>query len=325
MAPVTARALTAGALVVALLLPEGAAAWGARTHEIINRRAVEALPGPAGEAWRPLAVSLGVHASDADYRKGTDPAEPARHYLDADAFDEPPFRRIPRTWEGMLRKYGPVEAKSFGVAPWAIDECFRMVVLSLRQGDWSSAGGWAADLGHYVADTHQPLHCTVNFDGQRTGHDGVHLRWEVHMMDHHYREESLPALPVRPAFRGDVAGMCLDWIAQANVGVGEILAAEAAARAQDPGFGPRYEEVLWSMSSALAERQVAAAVSDLSVLLEAAWDEAGRPAGPEQTPTFQLLPLEALEGPPERSKGLSLRALGVAAVALAGALVVSSR
>ena len=325
MAPDTVRNLTVLALAAAFLLPEGAAAWGERTHEIINRRAVEALPGPAGDAWRPLAASMGAHASDADHRKGSDPAESPRHYLDADAFDRPPFHRIPRTWDAMLRKYGPVEAKSFGTAPWAVDECYRMVVRSLQQGDWSSAGAWAADLGHYVGDTHQPLHCTVNFDGQRTGHDGVHLRWEVFTMDHHYREETLPEHPVLPEVKADAAAMCLGWIAHAYAGVDTILAGETAARAADPGFGPRYEEVLWSKTSALAERQVALAVSDLASLLEAAWEQAGRPPGPEQPPAFQARSVEALEGPAERSQGLSLKALAVAAVALAGALVASSR
>ena len=318
------RILTAISLASALLLPEGAAAWGERTHEIINRRAVDALPGAAGEAWRPLAASLGAHASDADNRKSSDGAEPPRHYLDADAFDRPPFHRIPRTWDGMVRKYGPVEAKSFGVAPWAVDECYRMVVASLRLGDWSSAGAWAADLGHYVGDTHQPLHCTVNFDGQRTGHEGVHLRWEVFMMDHYYREESLPEHPVLPARKGEAAEACLEWIAHAYAGVDTILAAETAARAADPGFGPRYEEVLWSKTSALAERQVALAVTDLAALLEAAWEQAGRPPGPEEPPLLRALSVAVLDGPPRRSQGFSRKALGVAAVALTGALVAAS-
>lgn len=319
-----ALAALAVALAAAGLLPGTAAAWGERTHEIINRRAVLALPGPEGNAWRPLAESLGMHASDADHRKGTDAEEPPRHYLDADAFDQPPFARIPRTWEGMLKRYGAAEARSFGVAPWAIDECYRMVVLSLRRGDWSSAGAWAADLGHYVGDTHQPLHCTVNYDGQRTGHDGVHLRWEVHMMDHHFREEALPARPAVPELPGPVADACFAWIADAYAGVDPLLAAEAAARAVDPSFGAAYEAALWERTQGLAERQVAAAVTDLAMLLRAAWREAGAPPGPDAPVPLQALPAAALSAPERPPGSLPLRALGVAVLALAGGLAAAS-
>src|SRR6185295_4971956 len=88
------------------LAPGDAFAWGAKTHEIINRRAAEAIPGAAGDAWRPLARNLGAHASDADDRKRSDPEESPRHFLDADALDRPPFDHVPRTLEAYRRKFG---------------------------------------------------------------------------------------------------------------------------------------------------------------------------------------------------------------------------
>jgi hypothetical protein len=315
------RCAALAALAGAALLPGTAAAWGGRTHEIINRRAVLALRGPEAEAWQPLAGAIGMHASDADHRKSTHADERPRHYLDADAFGRPPFDDIPRTWPGMLKKYGAAEAGAFGMAPWAVDECYRMVVLSLRRGDWSSAGAWAADLGHYVADTHQPLHCTVNYDGQRTGNDGVHLRWEVHMMDHHFREEVLPADPHVPDLQGPVADACFAWIAEAYTGLDPLLAAETAARAADPSFGAAYEAALWEGTRDLAERQVARAVTDLAMLLGAAWREAGSPAGPGSPIPLQAAPVAALTAPEGDGRGFPKRALGLAALALTAALL----
>jgi hypothetical protein len=155
-------------------------------HEIINRRAAQSLSGPAGDAWGPLAVDLGRHASDADHRKSSVSGERPRHFIDIDAYEPPPFAGVPRTFEGVQKKYGSEAATRWGVVPWAIEECYEMTVLSLRAGDWESAGAWAADLGHYVADSHQPLHCTINYDGQRSGNEGVHLRFEVTMMDRYF-------------------------------------------------------------------------------------------------------------------------------------------
>jgi hypothetical protein len=36
----------------------------------------------------------------------------------------------------------------------------------------------SAELGHYVADAHVPLHTSSNYDGQKTGQGGLHSFWE---------------------------------------------------------------------------------------------------------------------------------------------------
>lgn len=36
----------------------------------------------------------------------------------------------------------------------------------------------AADLGHYIADAHIPLHTISNYDGQQTNQNGIHAFWE---------------------------------------------------------------------------------------------------------------------------------------------------
>lgn len=313
-------ALLACAFVAAA--PDSARAWGSRTHEIINRRAAEMLPGPAGDAWRPLAVSLGSHASDADHRKSSDKDERTRHFIDIDYFEPAPFAGVPRTLEGMRKKYGAEDAVKWGVAPWAIEECYRMVVLSLQLGDWASAGAWAADLGHYVADTHQPLHCTVNYDGQQTGHQGIHLRYEIHMMDRHYQESVLPALTQVPPHDPDLLEFVFGWIAEANPGVAGILAGDEAARAVDPDYGPPYLDALWEATSSQAELQVERAVRDLAALYAAAWEEAGRPAGPETAPSFRLVPKDVLDPPPAPAGRSSVAALVLAAGALVSALLI---
>jgi hypothetical protein len=304
----------AATLALPLALPAPAAAWGRRIHEIINRRA--ALETGAAEAWGGFAHALGAHASDADDRKGRDPEEPPRHYIDIDHFEPWPFAGVPRTREGMEKKYGVRETAQWGVAPWAIDECWRMVVRSLEVGDWGSAGAWAADLGHYVADTHQPLHCTVNYDGQASGNTGVHLRFEVHMMNRHFEESGEDPGPP-PVFTGTPAEASFDWIAKAYPGLEVILQADSAATAVDPDFGDAYHAALWSRTEAVATTQVSEAVRDLAALYASAWDAAGRPAPPAEPPPFRHRTAEELSGPAD-SGGLSWKA-----VALAGAVVVA--
>jgi hypothetical protein len=290
----------------------------------VNRRAALALDGAAGEAWAPLARSLGAHASDADDRKGRDPEEPPRHYLDIDVYEPWPFDGVPRTWEGMVDKYGRSRAERWGRAPWAIEESYANLVWFLERRDWSAAGAWAADLGHYVADIHQPLHCTVNYDGQQTGHDGVHLRFEVTMMNRHFEEESLEIGPV-PAYEGPAAAAALEWIAEAYPGLSPLLAADETARASDPALGDRYYEVLWRETAPLARERLEAAVVDLASMYHAAWEEAGRPAPPAEPPPLRLVTPGDADAEGGEGGGLRRGALVAAAAVLAAGLVLGAR
>jgi hypothetical protein len=307
-----------------VVVPASAGAWGGRTHEIINRVAVDHLPEPARSAWEPLARSLGAHASDADHRKSTHSSEPPRHYIDIDFYDDPPFANVSRDLEELIRRHGKGTVDRWGTVPWAVDECYRMLVLSLARNDWSSAGAWAADLGHYVADSHQPLHCTMNYDGQKSGNDGIHLRFEVHMMNRHFQEESIASVEPLPNPAGDPREFCFSWIADAYPGLTPILAADDRAQGEDPSFGDRYYEALWQETSHLATRQVSQAVADLAALYLAGWEEAGSPAGPPQTPQFLALSPEELEPSPGPRPGRDKGAWIVAGTVLVSALLLGA-
>jgi hypothetical protein len=291
-------------------------------HEIINRRAAQSLSGPAGDAWGPLAVDLGRHASDADHRKSSVSGERPRHFIDIDAYEPPPFAGVPRTFEGVQKKYGSEAATRWGVVPWAIEECYEMIVLSLRAGDWESAGGWAADLGHYVADSHQPLHCTINYDGQRSGNEGIHLRFEVTMMDRYFDESTLDA-PPEPAPVASPVEFCFGWIAEAYVGLDALLQADTRATVADSSFGDAYYETLWSGTRDVATLQMNRAVRDLARLYAAAWEEAGRPTPPGQVGAFRALPVAVLKPPVARAR-TSPAAFVLAGLAVAGAILLGT-
>jgi hypothetical protein len=271
----------AACMLILATSPHPSWAWGSRTHQIINRRAVEHLPDRAREAWSPLAAQLESQANDADFRKKNSPDEGPRHFIDIDLYADPPFDTVPRDRSVLEKERGAEEVRKAGVVPWAIEECYAEIVSALRSGDWSTAATWAADLGHYVADAHQPLHLTKNHDGQLTGNKGVHFRFEVTMLDRHL-EDSMLAGPstldaLFPGIEGGPAEMCFDWIPQSYSGIEAILAADKEARALDPAFGEPYIERLWEGSREVAIREIDASTRHFAFLLEKAWDEAGSP------------------------------------------------
>jgi hypothetical protein len=49
---------------------------------------------------------------------------------------------------------------------------------AFRQKDAKRILSLSADIGHYIADAHVPLHTTENYNGQLTNQHGIHGLWE---------------------------------------------------------------------------------------------------------------------------------------------------
>jgi hypothetical protein len=53
-----------------------------------------------------------------------------------------------------------------GMLPWQIGEYSLRLTKAMKAGDWDEVKLHAASLAHYLADAHDPLHTTQNYDGQ---------------------------------------------------------------------------------------------------------------------------------------------------------------
>ena len=174
------KALIFTAILFSLFLFIG---WGASGHKIINRKSVQSFPSTMNYFlfW---SDSLAFHASDADTRKSTDPTEQYRHYIDIDAYPE--FianHRIPQTLDSLIALHGLTFVTTSGTVPFAIIAYTDSVKNYFLQHNWQKAMLRAADVGHYVADSHQPLHITQWYDGWSNYSDGIHSRYETGMIN----------------------------------------------------------------------------------------------------------------------------------------------
>lgn len=119
------------------------------------------------------------HAADADKRRYTDPSEACRHYLDADHYECcVPIDTIPRYWSEAVDSFSEDTLKAFGIVPWHVELMKYRLTEAFRKKDISYILKLSADIGHYVADMHVPLHSTENYNGQLTGQEGIHGLWE---------------------------------------------------------------------------------------------------------------------------------------------------
>ena len=217
-----------------LLFPGISRAWGGRAHSWINRQAFRHLPEEMA-GFRRWAGIIAAYASEADRRKSTDPLEGPRHYIDIDRFPEFHRGQLCHDLDSLKARYdGRLDVYGNGVVPWVVAGVTETLSVAMAAGRWQEAVLRAADLGHYVADGHQPLHTTENYDGQLTGNDGVHLRYEIHMVNRHL--EQLPSDSAMARYVSDPGEYFFETIPGTWIYVDSIMAADRRARKKTARF-----------------------------------------------------------------------------------------
>lgn len=157
--------------------------WGYDAHRRINQKAAEILEGELGLYTQVHASELALFAPVADFIKDVHRDEFNRHFIDADLYGDFPFSELNVSYEKLVETYGEENLKKWGIAPWSIAESVQTLTKMFKQERWDEALYYMGHLGHYVADLHMPLHTCANYNGQLTGNDGVHFRWESRMVD----------------------------------------------------------------------------------------------------------------------------------------------
>jgi len=152
--------------------------WGFFAHKRINRIAVFTLPKAMAGFYEANIDFITEHAVDPDKKRYVDSLEAPRHFLDADHYGKRPFLKLPVKWKEAIKKYSEDTIKKYGTVPWEIQYQYYRLVDAFKRHDTTDILKTSANLGHYVADAHVPLHLTMNYDGQLTHQTGIHALWE---------------------------------------------------------------------------------------------------------------------------------------------------
>jgi hypothetical protein len=203
--------------------------WGSTGHHIINLKAVMHLPGSMA-ALKADSMFFYNHASDADNRKDTSGtsffSESERHYIDIDAY--PNYKNLSHDLNTVISQYGFTFVHDNGTLPWAVVMMYDTLVAQLKRHDTTSALQSMADLGHYVGDAHQPLHCTENYNGTMTGNTGIHSRYESSMLGTY--QSSIIVVKDSARYIASPIDYIFDIIYYSNSYVDTIMAADTYAK-----------------------------------------------------------------------------------------------
>ncbi|MCX6312867.1 MAG: zinc dependent phospholipase C family protein [Bacteroidetes bacterium] len=175
----TTLLLSLAIISILFFLPkQEAKCWGFYAHKKINRMAVFTLPPQMLGFYKKHIEYLTEHAVDPDKRRYGVPEEAPRHYIDIDHYDPHAFDSVPRYWRKAVAKYSEDTLNAYGINPWWVDMMEYRLTQAFKVGDVDKILRLSAEIGHYIADAHVPLHTTENYNGQFTNQVGIHGFWE---------------------------------------------------------------------------------------------------------------------------------------------------
>jgi hypothetical protein len=272
------------ALVLAWLMPAPAAAWGFAAHRFIMSRALERLPPdikPFFEKFRPEIV---VRVVDPDVWRTAGWEDDPNHFLDFGVreYGSYPFAALPREYGAALEKFGIATLRRNGMVPWRLAEEFgnlrRAFESFTRQSSYATgeAALFAAVASHYVQDAHQPFHASDNYDGQLTGNQGIHARFERDLFERFESRLTIDVQAIPPL--ENPRDFAFDVLLSGYQLVEPILKADSEAVAGKETYDDEYFEKLFARVRPILEKRIADSIAATVAVVVGAWEAAGRPA-----------------------------------------------
>jgi hypothetical protein len=205
------------ALFLTALFGTQALGWGGRGHDTICETAAFLVEEPGLKAFLKSRAHTMGHLcnlpdiqwrsiADANVKASGDPT----HYVEPDILGLKPtqtstdIKKLQQEWVGKNRVDEPTKkifqlTREMGSLWWRVDQFMRLKAqlkegfsksqppankqeeqndqLSFNQNTYQFMV-YAGLMGHFVGDASMPYHNTINFDGYKNGHGGIHAYYE---------------------------------------------------------------------------------------------------------------------------------------------------
>ncbi len=270
---------------------EPAYSWGFFAHKKINRMAVFTLPEGMIGFYKKHIEYITEHAVDPDRRRYANADEAPRHYIDIDHYGKYAFDSVPESWNKAVVKYSEDTLKAYGIVPWYIQTMVYRLTEAFKKSDLNLILHYSADLGHYVADAHVPLHTVENYNGQLTNQKGIHGFWESRIPE--LKSEGYNYWVGSAKYIDKPIDKAWDVLKESNAEVDSVLKLEAKLNAtylpdkkysfENRGsklikeYSMEYSNDYNTMLNGMVERRMRAAILNVGSMWYTAWVNAGKP------------------------------------------------
>ena len=254
-------------------------AWDARTHRLIARLAIDALPENSLKRifeTHDAELQEDAVAPDEILRPRYGKAEAIRHYIDLEYYGSDPFAQLKPDRITMEREYGAQMLEASGTLPWTIDEIAQQVEQAWSKGDCAQAILLSGYEAHYIGDATQPLHTTKFYDGYPQDR-GMHARLEGAADRSVGQIEQLARPQVHLEKIDSVWSSTIVELEHSHGLVAATMDSDRAARASTGAKrGDDFDRALMQREMPMVAQQVAEAASTLASVWLYEWNHAGR-------------------------------------------------
>ena len=282
-----------GLLIIALCsISLNSFCWGFYAHQKINYFAVFLLPPEMMVFFKPNIQFLSDHAVDPDKRRYAVKDEAPKHYIDIDYYGKYPYDSLPRKYDDAVKKYTLDTITENGIVPWWIQIMQQRLTNAFKEKNEAKILKYAAEIGHYIADSHVPLHASSNHDGQNSNQKGIHGFWESRVPEL-LAEKEFDFMIGKALYIKNIPDYAWQRVLESGAASDTVLRYEAELTKKFPSdkkysFEERNGKIIRQYSSdfttaydrmlnGMVERRMRLAIASVASFWYTAWVNAGQP------------------------------------------------
>lgn len=270
--------------------------WGSWAHKHISRAAVFALPSGMITFYYNHIDFITEGAVVPDLRRAllNDRNESPRHYVDIEDF-KGRVDSLPVTTADAYAKYDSNTLQKNGSLPWYIQSLQEKLTKAFSRKNKSEILFLSAEICHYLADAHMPLHTSSNYDGQRTGQRGIHALWESRLpplfgSTYNFKTanaryiQNIPAETwriIRESHSLVTPLLSTEKQLRTNYDTSKLYRKDAAGKRilfyNQPVFSDEYAAAFNATLKNMVEDQLRLSIEDIANFWYTAWVDGGRP------------------------------------------------
>ena len=199
---------------------------------------------------------------------------------------------------------------SFGIAPYNLIQAHARLTKAFENHDLKMILYLSADIGHYMADIHVPLHTTENYNGQLTNQLGIHAFWESRLPEL-FADKEYDFFVGKAKFIKDIRSYVWEVAEHSHSKVQDVLDIEQRLRESFPSdlqfcFEERFDKTVRTQCQefsrayhdemdGMVEEQMKKAVRGVGEIWLSAWALAGQPDMTKIANEYQLSKEELAE------------------------------
>jgi hypothetical protein len=265
--------------------------WGFWAHKKINHQAVFTLPVEMLVFYKNHIDYITKHAIDPDKRRYLNKNENPRHFINPERFHCGSIDSIPWDWKEAVYKYSEDSLMEYGIVPWFINEMLYRLTNAFKDRNVDKILKNSADIGHYIADAHVPLHCTENYNGQFTNQVGIHAFWESRIPElfgdkydffvgnAKYIKDPMTAIwkVIKESYIASDSVLKFEKILSDKFPSDKKFSIEKRGRKTIKAYSREYAEAYSDMLGGMIERRMRTSILMVGSLWYTAWVNAGQP------------------------------------------------